>query len=116
MKHVSYGEKSLLMTDESADALIAYAAALGAENDADTVTLSAIGPEGNEVDVTFLLNPATTLVIETATGKGEPPDNEFAVLYMRERTQRLRQPPPAQPQVFDDELPGGVGDDLRGLD
>ncbi|MFE7845958.1 hypothetical protein ACFUTX_12305 [Microbacterium sp. NPDC057407] len=111
MKHVTYGENSLLMSDASADALIQYAAALGAENTADTVTLSAIRLEGNEVEVTFLLNPATALMVESATGVATPPPNDEAIASLRARTERLRHPAPAQPQFFDDEIP----DDLRGL-
>lgn len=106
VKHVTYGEKSLLMSDASAEALIGYAVALGAENTADTVTLSAIGVEGNEVTVTFLLNPATALVVASASAHADPPANEEAVTRILDRTARLRRPPPPQPYAFDHEIPG----------
>lgn len=112
MKHVTYGQRSLLMSDASAGALIDYAAALGAERRADTVALSAIGPEGDEVEVTFLLNASTALVLESTSGYAPPPANGDAVAYMVERTQLLRQPPPVQPQALDDDAPY----DLSSLD
>lgn len=110
MKHVTYGEKSLLMSDASADALIGYAAAIGMENSADVITLSAIGMDGNEAEVAFLLNASTAMVVESASGHGSPPENEEVVFYMQERTQRMRQPPPSQPQYLVDEIPDDVSE------
>lgn len=100
MKLVTYGERSLLMSNECADALIEYAAALGAEGLAATVSMSAIGPEGEEEFVTFLLNPATTMLVESATSHRILPANDDVVRFMRERTRLLREPPPAQPVAF----------------
>jgi hypothetical protein len=97
MKHVMYAEKSLLMDDESADALMEYAAAIAENNGGDTVKLRAVGEDGNAVDVSILLNSATVLIVETASADLAPPKNEETVEAMRRKTGQLRQPPPAQP-------------------
>ena len=99
MKHVMYAEKSLLMDDESADALIEYAAAVAECGGGDTVHLHAVGDDGNEVTVTFLLNSATVLIVETATAKITTLDNDEAVASMRRKIERLRNPPPAQAET-----------------
>lgn len=105
MKHVMYAEKSLLMDDESADALIDYAAAVAASGGGDTVRLHAVGDDGNEVTVTFLLNSATVLIVETATAKIVTLDNDETVSAIHRKIQRLRNPPPAS-----SETPDGVPD------
>lgn len=97
MKHVMYAEKSLLMEDESAEALMQYAAAIAENNGGDTVKLRAVGVDGNVVEVSMLLNSATVLVVETTSADLSPPDNKEAVEEMRRKTDQLRQPPPAQP-------------------
>ena len=56
------------------------------------MTVHAIGVDGNEVDATFLLNPSTVMMVETANTGVEEPDNEYAVEYMRERVKALTQP------------------------
>ncbi|MGH1548022.1 hypothetical protein ACRAWB_02115 [Leifsonia poae] len=91
MKHVTYGDKSLLVGDEAADLLMSYATVLGRNNSTDSVTLRAMGVDGNEVDATFLLNPSTTMVIESTNGSGSEPDNELVVEYMRRGINRLTQ-------------------------
>ncbi|MGO4536792.1 hypothetical protein [Leifsonia sp. 2MCAF36] len=92
MKHVTYSDKSLLVGDDAADLLMSYATVLGRTDGTDTVTVHAIGVDGNEVDATFLLNPSTIMMIETANTGVEEPDNEYAVEYMRERVKALTQP------------------------
>ena len=51
MKHVMFAEKSLLMGDEVADCLLEYARLLADNSTADTVTIRAISPDGNTIDV-----------------------------------------------------------------
>lgn len=98
MKHVMYGEKSLLMDDESAEALIEYAAAIGDRGAADTVHLKAVGDDGNEVEVDFLVNTATVLVVETASANLDVPANPDAVRAIRRKIELLTNPPPARPE------------------
>jgi hypothetical protein len=97
MKHVTYGGKPLLVDDDAAEWLMEYARALGSAHMTDTVTLRAIGADGNEVSVTFLLNAGTELMTETARSTGEAPRNDEVVGYMQERTRLILTPPPGQP-------------------
>lgn len=92
MKHVTFAEKSLLTGDDAAEMLMSYATVLGRTDGADSVTLSAIGPDGNDVEATFLLNSSTVLMVESANTTASEPDNETAVDYMRRRVQALTQP------------------------
>lgn len=92
MKHVTYSEKSLLIGDDAADLLMGYATVLARTAGADSVTLRAIGADGNDVDATFLLNPSTVLMVESANTVATEPDNELAILYMRERVNALTRP------------------------
>lgn len=92
MKHVTYAEKSLLVGGEAADLLIEYAALIGPLHRSDVVTLNAIGSDGNDVEVSFLLNGATNLVVETASTTATEPNNHLAMGYMLERIQDLKYP------------------------
>ena len=105
MRHVMYAEKSLLMDDASADALIDYAAALAEAAGGDSVRLVAVGDDGNEVEVAFLLNSATVLIIESASADLEMPANDDAVRIMRQKADHIRHPPEAQTQA-----PSGLPD------
>ena len=60
MKHVTFGDKALLMGDDAADALLEYARLLSDTDAADSVTLRAISPDGNTVEASFLLNTNTS--------------------------------------------------------
>jgi hypothetical protein len=88
MKHVTYSEKSLLVDDDAAEALIEYARLLAQSGDSDTVTLSAIGADGNNVDATFLLTPSTILMVETANSSASPPPNPKTTQWLRDRISR----------------------------
>ena len=104
MKHVTFGEKSLLMGDDAADSLIDYARLLAIASSADTVTVRAIGADGNTVDAAFLLNQSTVLVVESTNSTMVPPQNDEAVRYMEERMDRLTNPRSAPPEDPDDIL------------
>lgn len=97
MKHITYGEKTIFLTDETADALLEYAAVLADHKRADTVELEAVGPDGNEVTVSFLLDAGITLMAESTNSTMTPPDNPEGITYMRERVLQLSSPPPVRP-------------------
>ena len=101
MKHVTFAEKSLLMGDEVADTLLEYARVLALASLADTVTIQAIGMDGNTVDVAFLLNATSDMVVESTNSSVESPDNEEAVRYMQERIDRLANPRLAEAESAD---------------
>ncbi|NLP85243.1 hypothetical protein HF576_15450 [Microbacterium sp. CFH 90308] len=96
MKHVMYAEKSLLMGDDVADALLEYARLLAETSHADTVTVRAIGMDGNTVDAAFLLNSTSTMMVESTNSTVVPPDNEEAVRYLQGRIERMQRPPSVQ--------------------
>lgn len=89
VKHVTMADKSLLIGDEAADLLLSYAALIAQIGRGDRVTLRAIGADGDEVQVGFLLNSGTVLLIESSSGSALPePDNREAIEYMREQLGR----------------------------
>jgi len=92
MKHVTVGEKALLMGDDAADTLMEYARLLSDTSAADTVTLRAISPDGNTVDVAFLLNASTVMLVESTNTDVDPPANEEAVQEMRDRIDAITRP------------------------
>ena len=104
MKHISYADKAVFVDDETADLLLDYAGLLAAQRTGDTVTVRAIGQDGNEVDVTFVLNMATNMAGESTNSEVEVPANPVAAQYMREKIRLIRNPPPARP-VEGDTLP-----------
>jgi hypothetical protein len=87
MKHITFGDKSLLVGDAVADALLQYAAFLAGGAKGDTVEIHAISSDGDEVVATFLLGPGVTMMAETANTKLPEPDNTAALEYM-EKAQR----------------------------
>jgi len=78
-------DKSLLIGDEAADVLMQYAALIAQIHRGDAVVLRALGVDGAQVEVTFLLNGGTVLLAESSTSVLPEPDNTDAVTYMREQ-------------------------------
>ncbi|WP_176697068.1 hypothetical protein [Microbacterium sp. 3J1] len=92
MKHVTYGEKSVLMGDDAADVLLEYARVVADNDRADTVTLQSISPDGNTVDSAFLLNASTILMIESTNSELNPPDNTETVTELQDRIDAMTRP------------------------
>jgi hypothetical protein len=88
VKHITFGDKSLLVGDEVADALLEYAAVLASEARGDTVEIHAIGSDGDEVTATFLLGPGVTMMAESSHTNLPEPDNAAALEYIRQARQR----------------------------
>lgn len=84
MNHVTFRDKSLLMGD-AADTLLEYARLVADNDQADTVTLSAISPDGNTVEASFLLISNTILMGESTNSEITPPDNSETVEELKER-------------------------------
>jgi hypothetical protein len=113
MKHITFGEKSLLVGDAAADALLEYAAFLASDARGDTVEIRAIGSDGDDVTATFLLGPGATLMAETANTNLPEPDNTAALEYMRNAQLRPSASPTA---VSDDAMSALDYDELYGID
>ena len=92
MKHVTFGDKALLMGDDAGDALLEYARLIADNGRADTVTLRAISSDGNTVEASFLLDASSSLMIESTNSEVEPPDNSEAVADLRERIDAVTRP------------------------
>jgi hypothetical protein len=99
MKHITFADKTLFVDDDTSDALVEYAGLLGAEGTADTVRVTAIGGDGNQVEADFVLNAATNLMAETTNSDMQPPRNDEAISYMRSKMDQLRREPSAQPET-----------------
>lgn len=97
MKHVTFAEKSLLMGDEAADLVLEYAAMLARNGDADTVEVAAYSADGDVVRAKMLLAEGAPLMAETAHTDLPEPDNDEALMYVREQMMRRSSPPPVQP-------------------
>ena len=89
MKHLTFADKSLFIDDESAAALLEYARLVSSAGASETVTLRAVGMDGNAAEVTLLLTPAVELVIESTDSPVELPVDQTAVAHMRDRIDRL---------------------------
>ncbi|POH67802.1 MULTISPECIES: hypothetical protein [Cryobacterium] len=82
MQEITFGGKSLLVGDAIAEALLEYAAFLASESRADTVQITAIDADGDEVTATFVLGPGTTMMAETTRTELPEPDNLAALEYI----------------------------------
>lgn len=78
-------QKSLLIGDAAADAVVRYAALTARSGGGDAITLRAIGVDGEEVAATFLLNAGTVMMVESSRSALPEPDNTEAIAYMTER-------------------------------
>jgi hypothetical protein len=85
MKHVMMADKSLLIGDDAADTLVEYAALVARIGSGDSVTLRAIGVDGEEVAATFLLNSGTVMMAQSTFSNLPEPDNSENIAYMRSR-------------------------------
>jgi hypothetical protein len=94
MKHITYAEKSLLVGDAAADALLEYASALSSRGRGEQVTVRAISSDGDEVEATFLLGAGAPLMAETTHNSFPEPDNSATVDSIREELRRMEHPEP----------------------
>ncbi|WP_445443053.1 hypothetical protein [Clavibacter sp. km1a] len=94
MKHITYAEKSLLVGDAAADALLEYAAALASHGRGEQITIHAISSDGDEVEATFLLGAGAPLMAETTRSNLPEPDNSATVASIREELRRMEHPEP----------------------
>ncbi|MCU1481837.1 MAG: hypothetical protein JWQ19_2623 [Subtercola sp.] len=105
MKHITFGDKSLLVGDEVADTLLDYAALLTREASGDTVQVAAISSDGDAVTASFLLGSGVSMMAETTHSDLPEPENAEIVKYMKEAMMRALVRPTVMPADIDD-LPG----------
>ena len=90
MKHLTFANKSLLIGDEFADALMSYADVLIEHRTGDTVDFHAISSDGDEVTASVILAAGTPLMTESTHNRLPEPDNTEALAYIEERVALLR--------------------------
>jgi hypothetical protein len=97
MKHLTFANKNFLVGDAVADAIVEYAAALGERSSADTIDITAIGADGDEVAATLFLSTGVPLVAESSTAPFPEPNNTETEAYIEGRLALLSNPPQALP-------------------
>ncbi|WP_439692384.1 hypothetical protein ACRQ4B_16020 [Curtobacterium sp. SP.BCo] len=97
MKNIVYGLTAVLTSDEAADAVLDYAAALAHAGLADTVAVPTVDAFGTTTTTSFLLAPALGLLVEDAADDPLGPDTTafVAEIAWRARAVRCTLPPPA---------------------
>jgi hypothetical protein len=103
MQVVTYWGKPLMVGNDAATALMAYAASLATTGNADSVTLTGIGEDGDEVDATMLVGQGCPLIAESTRSGFPEPDNAHVTADIRSRTSRLSDP---EPIPHEDPWPG----------
>jgi hypothetical protein len=104
---VTYAQKSLLMGDDVADALLAYAALLADTGSADNVEVRGVGVDGEEVVATFVLGNGIDLMAESTRSQLPEPDNRQALAYIRDRSHAITS---VETHVPDATKPSDFGD------
>ena len=96
MKNIVYGLTAVLTSDEAADAVLDYAAALAHAGLADTVAVPTVDAFGSTTTTSFLLAPALGLLVEDAADDPLGPDTTAFVEEISWRARAVRcTPPPA---------------------
>lgn len=90
MHEVSYAGGSFVTSDEVAEALIDYAAALANAVRAATVDVPATGLAGGHGSLQVLVGPASQLMSSPVDSDGTVADGEAFVEDMRKRIQKLQ--------------------------
>lgn len=89
MKEIAYAGGSFVTSDEIAEALFKYAAALGIADRAATVDVPAFGIPAP--GVTVLVGPASQLMAEPVDESGAPPAGDAFIDDVHDRITRLEQ-------------------------
>jgi hypothetical protein len=66
VKHIKYDSSTILTSDDVADAVIEYAAALAGGDRADTVDVPAVAHDGTMTTTKILIGPSSEIVVEDA--------------------------------------------------
>jgi hypothetical protein len=85
MKYIVYGENRVMTGDAIAEAVIAYAAALGQNGTTDIVDVPTSDEHGSVATAELLLGPASQLMIETAPDDELEPEDEALVAELVRR-------------------------------
>ncbi|NII52118.1 hypothetical protein [Frigoribacterium endophyticum] len=86
MKYIVYGESKVMTGDAIAEAVLAYAAALGQNGTTDIVEVPTADDEGSAVTAQLLLGPASQVMIEVAPEDELEPEDSALVEELIRRT------------------------------
>jgi cytosine/adenosine deaminase-related metal-dependent hydrolase len=86
MKYIVYGENRVMTGDAIAEAVLAYAAALGENGTTDIVEVPTSDESGVGVAAEVLLGPASQIMVEPAPDDELEPEDEDLVNELRRRT------------------------------
>ncbi|PZF59475.1 hypothetical protein DEI81_13875 [Curtobacterium sp. MCBD17_013] len=89
MKYIHYDSTSVMTGSEIADAVIEYAAALGAAGGTDTVHVPTFDDHGSVAYATLLIGPASEIVVDDAPDDELEPEDPAFVERLREGARKL---------------------------
>jgi len=84
MKHIHYDGSTITTGDDIAEAVVEYAAALGANGGTDTVHVPTFDAHGTATTSTILIGPASQIVVSDAEEDELEPEDEHFVGRLRE--------------------------------
>ncbi|OII12098.1 hypothetical protein [Curtobacterium sp. MCBA15_008] len=89
MKYINYDGSMILTGDAIADAVLDYAAILGANSRTDTVAIPAVADDGSVTRTTVLLGPASELTLSAAPDDELEPEDRAFIRHLRDAAQRV---------------------------
>lgn len=92
MKSITYAEKSWLLGDLAADAVVEYAVLLARTGSADSVDVSVLSLDGTAHSLTLVVGPATMMTSAPVDTALEAPNNDDAIALIHERMRIIRTP------------------------
>lgn len=88
MKYIHYDSSMILTGDAIADAVLDYAAILGANSRTDTVAIPAVADDGSVTRTTVLIGPSSQLTLSAAPDDELEPEDRAFVLHLRDAAGR----------------------------
>jgi hypothetical protein len=89
MKRVAYGGESFITSDESAEALLAFAAAAAMSDVAEVVSVAAVRDDGALVIVELVIGPSSELITYSVDSPFAEPDTRVSSAALRARASEL---------------------------
>jgi hypothetical protein len=105
MKHIRYDSATILTSDDVADAVIEYAAALSGGDRADTVAVPAVAHDGTMTTTKILIGPSSELVVEDADEDELELENDEFVERLRAAAQSFGHSEPIHANTRNDLTP-----------
>jgi hypothetical protein len=88
VKYIHYDGTLILTGDLIADAVVDYAAVLGANSRTDSVSIPSVGDDGSVTRTTVLVGPASELTVSTAPDDELEPEDRAFIARLRDAAER----------------------------